>query len=272
MTRHTASTVTDDALDALYARLDAYERHDAPHSTAAGRYVGTIEEERPACRICPRLLWADELHRYACRPCEQRLTEHLAQLPGLVRDLRGLLLPGAHTSGPTYRSRSGRVPAAPLRLDVLDVITAVTATLDSWLRDWHETLSWDAPTYGKDPLAEAAAALRANILWAVEQHPAVADFATEVAELYRTVTSLIDPAKRARRIGNCPTPIEEEERRTCGAVLRYTPGATTITCPWCRGAWDAIDLAALMARSERESIREGDSGHSQARHTVYTHI
>ncbi|GGX63328.1 hypothetical protein [Streptomyces hiroshimensis] len=271
MTRHTASTITDNALDALYARLDAYDRHDAPHDMTAGRRPGAIEEERPACCICPRLLWADEQHRYACRPCEQRITNHLAQLPGLVQDLHSLLLPGRHTGEPTHRNRVSTTPAAPLRLDVLDVITTATATLDSWLRDWHEHLSWHAPAYRKDPLTEAAAALRTNTPWAVERHPAVAEFATEVAELHRTVTGLLDPAKRARRIGHCPAP-GPDGQQSCGAVLRYTPGATTITCPWCRSAWDAIDLAALIALPERESIREGDSGHSQTRHTVYTHI
>ncbi|MEV4739808.1 hypothetical protein [Streptomyces sp. NPDC049555] len=242
MTRHTASTITDDALDALYARLDAYGRQQC---TTAGRRAEATEE-RPTCCICPRLLWADELDRYVCRPCEQRITNHLAQLPGLVRDLHGLVLPGRHTGEPTYRNRVGMTPAAPLRLDVLDVITTVTATLDSWLRDWHEHLSWDAPAYRTDPLTEAAAALCTNTPWAVERHPAVAEFATEVAELHRTVTGLLDPAKRARRIGHCPAP-GVDGQQSCGAVLRYVPGATTITCSWCRTTWDTLDLSAALA-------------------------
>ncbi|MFI9237806.1 hypothetical protein [Streptomyces sp. NPDC053079] len=249
MTRHTASTITDDALDALYARLDAYDSRATQHCETPAHGAERRADERPACCICPRTLWADEQHRYACRLCEQRITAHLAQLPDLVRDLHGLLLPGVHTAAPACRTRASSEPAAPIRLDVLDVITSVTATLDSWLRDWHEHLSWDAPAYRNDPLAEAAAALRANLPWAVEEHAAVNEFAAEINDLHRTATGMLDPAKRARRIGRCPVPVLDEigRRGTCGAVLRYVPGATTVTCPWCRATWDALDLSAALA-------------------------
>ncbi|MEU2514326.1 hypothetical protein [Streptomyces syringium] len=249
MTRHTASTITDDALDALYARLDAYGHHVARDCPAPGRRPEPGPGERPTCAICRRTLWADEQHRYACRPCEQRLTEHLAQLPALVLDLHRLLIPGAHTNVRGYRARPGSEAAAPVNLHVLDVITSATATLDSWLRDWHERLSWDAPVYRNDPLAEAATALRANVPWAVEEHPAVDEFATEIASLHRTATGLLDPAQRARRIGHCPVTVLDEHggTRTCGAVLHYVPGATTVTCRWCRATWDALDLSATLA-------------------------
>ncbi|MEW2575357.1 hypothetical protein [Streptomyces syringium] len=246
MTRHTASTITDDALDALYARLDAYDHHAARECAAPGRRPEPGSGERTSCGICPRVLWVDEQHRYACRPCERRITEHLVQLPALVQDLHRLLIPGAHSSVGGYRARPGSKAAAPINLHVLDVITSATATLDSWLRDWHERLSWDAPAYRNDPLTEAATALRANLPWAVEQHPAVFEFAAEVAELYRTATGLLDPAKRARPIGHCPAPAADG-RHACGAVLRYVPGATTVTCRWCRTTWDALDLSAALA-------------------------
>ncbi|MEU3355258.1 hypothetical protein [Streptomyces sp. NPDC037389] len=240
MTRHTASTITDDELDALYARLDAREAHARPgqHSEPA---------QRPTCSICTRDLWSAERHRYACRPCERRIRDHLAQLPALVQDLHGLLMPGARTDAPAYRTRTCAEPPAPINLSVLDTITAVTVTLDSWLRDWHEQLAWDAPTYRKDPLGEAASALRLNVPWAVERHPAVAEFATEIGEAHRTVAGLLDPATRARRIGYCPASVEDDERHSCGAALRYVPGATTVTCSWCRTTWDALDLSAALA-------------------------
>ncbi|MCA6090960.1 hypothetical protein LE181_02065 [Streptomyces sp. SCA3-4] len=201
----------------------------------------------PACTICARPLWADELHRYACRPCERRITAHLDQLPDLIHDLHGLLTPGTGPASSGPRGRAATEPSAPLRLGILDRITAATATLDSWLADWHDHLDWPPPAYRTDPLVEAAAALRTNLPWAVEKHPAVDEFAREIADLHGDATGLLDPAKRPRRIGYCPASAPDDHTQACGAVLRYIPGATTVTCRWCGTTWDAIDLGAALA-------------------------
>ncbi|MEU5424217.1 hypothetical protein AB0H73_01220 [Streptomyces olivoreticuli] len=203
--------------------------------------------DRLTCTICQRALWADEWHRYACRPCERRITDQLGQLPDLIRDLHGLLTPGSGRAPHGLRVSASTEPPAPLRLDVLDRITAATAALDSWLADWHDRLQWAAPVYRSDPLTEAATALRANVPWAVEHHPAVDDFAREISELHSGVTGLVDPATRARRIGHCPAPAPDDATQACGAVLRYVPGAVTVTCRWCRTTWDALDLGAALA-------------------------
>ncbi|WEB41528.1 hypothetical protein MOV08_21140 [Streptomyces yunnanensis] len=139
---------------------------------------------------------------------------------------------------------------APINLHVLDHITKTTATLDSWLVDWHDHLGWAPPSYRTDPMAEAASALRANLPWAAEHHPAIADFMNEVTDLHRTATGLLDPAARPRRIGTCPTALDDSE--PCGAPLRYVPGSAAITCGWCGAVWDPLDLAALVQATSPE--------------------
>ncbi|MFI9204020.1 hypothetical protein [Streptomyces sp. NPDC053048] len=201
--------------------------------------------DRLTCAICPRPLWSDEQHRYACHPCEQRMADELDQLPGLITELHSLLTPGVRSSTPRLTTRTSTEPQAPLNLGILDRITATTATLDSWLTDWHDHLGWQAPTYRTDPLTEAAAALRNNLPWAVEHHPAIDDFAFEIRDLHRDTTGLINPTKRPRRVGQCPAPSPDSP--SCGAVLRYVPGATNVTCRWCRTSWDALDLGAALA-------------------------
>ncbi|WP_367129949.1 MULTISPECIES: hypothetical protein [Streptomyces] len=205
------------------------------------------DSNRPTCTICHRPLWDDERHRFACRPCERRTADHLDQLPGLIRDLHGLLIPGVRRTLDGPITRSSAEPPAPIRLDILDRITSAAAVLDTWLTDWYDHLQWSAPMYRTDPLAEAAAALRTNLPWAAECHMAIDAFAQEIADLHSDATGLLDPGKRARRIGHCPAPAPDDPAQACGAVLRYVPGAATVTCRWCRTTWDAIDLGAALA-------------------------
>ncbi|MFB7630676.1 hypothetical protein ACFC0M_06980 [Streptomyces sp. NPDC056149] len=163
-------------------------------------------------------------------------------------ELRSFLVPASRTDGP--RVAASKEPPAPINLHVLDQITKTTATLDSWLSDWHDHLGWTPPSYRTDPLAEAANALRANLPWAAEHHPAVADFITETHELYRSAAGLLDPATRPRRVGTCPTILDADH--ACGAPLRYVVGAASITCGWCGAAWDPLDLAALIQGHQAE--------------------
>ncbi|ANZ17470.1 hypothetical protein O1L44_16360 [Streptomyces noursei] len=195
-----------------------------------------------ACAACHRVLWADEQHRLACRPCERRTADVLSGLPEMVHELHGHLAPGTRPAGPRVTT-SAELPA-PINLHVLDQIAHTIATLDSWLADWHNHLGWAPPSYRTDPLTEAATALRTNLSWAVEHHPAIGDFGNEINELHRSVTGLLDPAARPRRIGTCPTSLDGGS--ACGAALRYVPGAATVGCRWCGTEWDPLDLAALV--------------------------
>ncbi|MFE7609232.1 hypothetical protein [Streptomyces celluloflavus] len=190
------------------------------------------DHDRPTCVVCHHALWHTEQHRYACRPCEQRLAEQLTDLPGLIAHLHTLLTP--HTGAPGPRVTATKEPPAPLDLGVLDQITGTTAVLDTWLTDWHDRLGWSPPTYHADPLTEAARALRLNLPWAVENHPAMDDFATELRDLHHQATATLDPPERTIPAGTCPTVTEDSP---CGTALRIAPGDTVIHCPKCATQW-----------------------------------
>ncbi|WP_435246370.1 hypothetical protein [Streptomyces sp. NRRL F-5630] len=170
----------------------------------------------PACVICHRALWTDEQHRYACPPCTLRIAGDLAAIPGLYAQLPTVLAPGSGSGGPAVSG--SRTAPLPLRLEPLSLHArgGVTATLQSWIEDWHETLGYQPQRWTgglQQQCEQAVARLQLLLPWASEEHPAVDDFAREVRELRRACERQItgEPAERKIRLA-CP----------CGRILAVT--------------------------------------------------
>ncbi|MGW3491959.1 hypothetical protein, partial [Streptomyces sp. NPDC001054] len=170
----------------------------------------------PACVICHRTLWADEQHRYACPPCTLRIAEDLAALPGLYAQLPTVLAPGSGNGGPAVSG--SRTAPLPLRLEPLSLHArgGVTATLQSWIEDWHETLGYQPQRWTgglQQQCEQAVARLQLLLPWAAEEHPAIDDMAREIRELRRACERQItgEPPERRIRLA-CP----------CGRVLAVT--------------------------------------------------
>lgn len=194
----------------------------------------------PACTVCHRDLWANEVGRYACRACQDRADRNLFALPGrygLYAQLGKCMAPGASISD--GRASRGRTAPLPVRLAPLSLAArgGVVTVLQTWLVDWHETLGWHHPRWEGDlqqQLDQVVAALRSNLDWAATSHPAFAEFADEVASLVRDCRRQVTGERPERRIAVACA---------CGSVLHVTvstPGAR------CRACGSQYDRAAVL--------------------------
>lgn len=202
----------------------------------------------PTCTACPRHLHADEIGRYACRPCQHRADHALRQLAGptgLYARLHTVLAPGrAGSLAPVSGSRSAPIP---VRLEPLSLTArgGVVTVLQTWQVDWHDRLGWLHPRWEgglQQQLDQVVHALRANLDWAASSHPAFPEFLHEVTQLVRQCELAITGERKERRVSVvCP----------CGAPLSVTistPGARCRGCDTQYGRSEVLDLP-LATRS-----------------------
>lgn len=195
-----------------------------------------------SCIACCRDLWTDELDRHICRLCTDRISDDLADLAGkdgLYAQLGSVLTPGAGAGGPTVSG--SRTPPVPLRIDVLNLLTAggpILGPLERWVRDWE--------THGKADLCEAGTlqqrvdhavgTLRFNLEWAARRHPAVDEFGREVHLAARACRGLLSGERPSRRIiVACP----------CGGTMRVTLDTPGAKCPACSVQYGHAEVLRL---------------------------
>jgi hypothetical protein len=215
----------------------------------------------PCCTICRRPLYADELGRYACRPCTQRVDQNLRTLAGppiyqgqrserklvsgFYAALSDRLTPGRGGDGACVSG--SRTAPIPVRLDVLNLMTAggpVLGPLETWVRDWE--------TYGRAELREAGTlqqrvdhavgTLRFNLEWAATRHAAVDEFAREVGLIHRQCEGQVSGERPPRRVPvACP----------CGQTLRVTLDTDRARCPGCSTEYGHSELMNLPFAGQR---------------------
>jgi hypothetical protein len=174
-----------------------------------------------------------------CQRCTAATDEQLVDLPGLYGKLAGFLTPGsASGSGPSVKRVEAPLPArlGPLSLRAAGGIVGVLA---SWESDWRDLLGWTAtPPRGRveQAIGEHVKFLRNNLLWAVDDHPALTDFVYEISDLHATCRTEIDGPSDTRPIGYCPTVLGDDS--PCGARLFANPYSPTIRCRYCGTAWE----------------------------------
>lgn len=189
-----------------------------------------------ACAICRRP--ADDVHE----TCIKALDGRLQRIPGLYAELAAALEPG---SSDGTRVSGTRTPPLPVRLEPLRLQCrgGIVSILATWETDWRERrgLSLNAARAyheqlldGRQVLTEVVGFLRAHLDWAVRQHPAVDEFAEEVADIIGACRAAIGDALGHMRIGRCPAQLGD---RTCGRVLYADPYADSIRCDRCRTDW-----------------------------------
>ncbi|MDX3353925.1 hypothetical protein PV703_11505 [Streptomyces sp. ME01-24h] len=185
------------------------------------------DEHTPACVICHRDLYASELGRYACRPCEQRIDRDLHQLAGpagLYARLCLRIQPGRRGGdGPSVsRSTGSRMP---LNEHVLSLTAngGIVSTLELWVEDWASCGLAQVGAGGRlqHRLDTAVHTLRLNLPRAVIRHAAIDDFAEEVSRARRQAEAAITGERQERPVHVvCP----------CGRILGFTVSTNGKSC------------------------------------------
>lgn len=202
--------------------------------------------EIPACLICSRDLWEDELGRYACRPCQQRIDTHLRELAG-PRGLYARLCLRIQPDGRSAGTRVTGSPAAPIpgSLDVLSLTAngGIVSTLESWVEDWASQGFGVRGDGGRlqHRVDQAIETLRRNLDHACRRHPALDECAAEISRINRQARALVDGEKQPSRVAvTCP----------CGGTLRVTIDTPGETCRSCGAEYGQTEVLRLpLARA-----------------------
>jgi hypothetical protein len=211
------------------------------------------DEQEPAyrCTHCSRLLYQDELSRYACRVCEDGATTQLQALPALYGQLEHSLRPGSTPSsgGRVTTTRSAPLPVAlqPLTLrGPGGIVTELQFIEDSWRR----TLGWTVATFRGDYQQTLNAVVRFlanNVPWACGSFEEVADDLKVIARLHAQALAAVTGEHDVRvPIGCCPN-VDEETGALCGQRLKVSPWAPTIRCGSCGTQWGRAEWLRLGA-------------------------
>ncbi len=138
-----------------------------------------------------------------CGPCRERLSDQLAELPGLHAESENELGgPGRAWMSPRVSgSRELRLPIDPHTASVRD---RALCTLVSWAGLVVEERALATPPARTVPAL--AAFLRSQLAW-LAAHPAAGEAADEIMQLVGTMRRVIDPDPvEPTPVGDCPEP------------------------------------------------------------------
>ena len=208
------------------------------------------------CQLCER----NEAEGYLCNGDLLALAQRLDRMPRLYEALAAFL----HPTG--RRPELGRTAPAEPPLPLSEPVVSLRGPggMVSVLEDWRSAMQadrgWGQPVIAGSTerrVAVAARALSINLDWIASSWPMAGAFAEEIRDLERDVASIVnprDPKDRPRRLGYCPTLLDEV---LCGAVVALHPGRTSVSCSWCGAEWPPekwIDLA--QAQDENKGALE----------------
>lgn len=202
----------------------------------------------------------------ACNGCRERLDRDLVTIRDRWPGVHGALAPG----GGTHEHVSGtRAAPLPVRLDALSLLGPGAAwttlgehrqdqagvvpplvLLDTWCRDWLSTCDRrdQLPAVGVVAMVEW---LRLGLDVAIEEHPAIDEFATDMARLARAIKSVVDDGRVGENAGRCPTVLRDETR--CHSRLTVDPYVDQIQCPRCGVTWKRRDGGWVRLRSQQRA-------------------
>lgn len=193
---------------------------------------------------CKRQLWVAEAGRWACRPCEDRTSARITELPGLFRQLdsTAALMKGAsRTSAGGSGTRTAPIPP---RLDVLNLVGpgGVAARLSAIEDSWRSALGWTVAPWRGSPaqaVPQLVKFLADNLLWACSSYEEVGTDIDDLRRLHSECTTLVLDERRPGRvqIGNCPVRIEGG---VCWQPLTARADSHRVRCAACNTGWETI--------------------------------
>lgn len=215
----------------------------------------------PTCAACSRDLWETETGRQACRLCETRTAERLAELPGLFKQINttAALMRGARRGGaPTSGSRT---PPIPPRLEVLSL--AANGGVATRLRDiedaWRAALGWTiAPWRGspRQAVPEHLRFLTNNLPWSCDAYGSVGQDVEEIRRLHAECKQALSHDRKPGRVnvGLCPVKVDGAR---CGAQLTASAATSRIRCGQCGAQWDDM-YGWRELRQAQEDVATGE--------------
>lgn len=201
----------------------------------------------PVCSApnCGRQLWANEVGRLACYPCEDATTQRIAELPALFRrlDTTAMLMRGARRPGGSGATGS-KTPPIPPRLEVLALVGpgGVAARLSAIEDAWRAALGWTVAPWRGSPaqaVPELAGFLANNLLWACSSYEEVGQDIDDLRRLHAECKTIVDGDRRPGRvkIGLCPVRIDDQP---CGTPLTATAASHRVRCAGCGARWETL--------------------------------
>jgi hypothetical protein len=123
---------------------------------------------------------------------------------------------------------------------------SVAAVLDSWARDWADILDLPLP---QPEVPALVSWLGVHLRWALENHPAVEEFADEVTTMVYAVRALLNVSRTVIHL--------EEACPSCNlTALTRDPGGGDVECRHCLRVWPHNQferLAVVLADDEHEA-------------------
>lgn len=199
------------------------------------------------CTHCQRLLFADELNRFACRICEERASKNLRALPDLYADLGHALQPSA--SARSVRVSGGsKTPPLPVALHPLTlrgpggITTKLQAVEDDWRRAAGRTLATFAGST-EQTLTTAATFLRINLQWACTSYEDIADDLDTIGSLYWQARNAISGKQPHTIPVRCR--LLYGDGSECGAEMFVDINRSSAKCGECGTRWGRQEWVAL---------------------------
>lgn len=171
--------------------------------------------------------------------------------------------------GTTNAGTGGRGSDTPLGINVnaLDLRLAASpiGTLGTWARvfredlqltDWIETRDYDIHDRTGTTLVEIIAWLQKHLARISESHPAIDEFATELAAIHREAQNAARAAPRQAWVVSCPSDDPDTDTGRCSAPLRITGAdfGRHVRCRGCSMTWDVTRLLHVVATDRESSI------------------
>ena len=194
--------------------------------------------EATFCAVCDK-----PARQRVHRGCRQRMADALRELPQLYRDLAEALMPSRRGDGPAVSGTPGRgLPGG----DALDLRArgGIEGIVGGWARDLCEQERWDLPeNLSVEAIVDwACALLLANLDVICDEHPAVKEFAHELATTVGQADRVISGEKQPRKIGvSC----------NCGRTLKITIDTAGVRCPACSAQYGHSEALRLPLAERR---------------------
>jgi hypothetical protein len=207
------------------------------------------------CGLCER---PDETGGYLCLGCTKDTRVRLECWPDLYDGLALFLAPSV--SGPQGRGSKPTYAPLPVSVDVLDLRGpgGLVGAAEGWLavirRDRRLPVREPRGGAVEARLQRAVAELLGHLPWVVVSWPDAAQFAEDIREVTRSVSSIVrpeEPTPRSMTLGRCVA--LREGGAVCGATVRLHPGEKAGRCQWCGMTWPPCTWAQLKAWQDEDA-------------------